>query len=310
MKSARAKVLHQVAGAPILHWVLRTAAGLGPKTTTVVVGHQADEVKAAFSRENGISFVVQEPQRGTAHALLMAEPALRCQTGTLLLLYGDVPLLTATTVKQLLDRHLAAGAAATVLTAVVDNPYGYGRIIRSGERIARIVEERDASSAEREIREINSGIYAFALDGLFEAVRSIAADTAQGEHYLPDLVTIYQQRGRTVTTLTVPNADEILGINSRAELAEVSSIVRRRKNDELMAAGVTIQDPATTYIDDGVSMGADTIVHPGVSIEGATTIGAGCEIHSGVRIVDSSLGDRVVVYNHCVITQSRVADDA
>src|SRR5262249_15194481 len=157
---------------------------------------------------------------------------------------------TAATVKQLLDHHVTTGAAATVLTAVVDNPHGYGRIVRSGEQIARIVEERDASPAEREIREINSGIYAFALDGLFDAVRAISADNAQGEHYLPDLVTIYRERRRIVSTLTVPDPDEIRGINSRAELAEVSRIVRRRKNDELMAAGVTLQDPATTYVDE------------------------------------------------------------
>jgi bifunctional UDP-N-acetylglucosamine pyrophosphorylase / glucosamine-1-phosphate N-acetyltransferase len=310
MKSARAKVLHEVAGSPILQWVLRTAAALDPRTTTVVVGHQAEEVKAAFSHETNVTFVVQEPQRGTAHALLTAAPMLRGQTGTLILLYGDVPMLTAKTVKRLVDCHLAAGAAATVLTAIVEDPHGYGRIVRSGEQIARIVEERDASSAEREIREINSGIYAFALDGLFDAVRSIAADNAQGEHYLPDLVTIYRQRGRTVATVTVADPDEIRGINSRAELAEVSRIVRQQKNAELMAAGVTIQDPATTYIDKGVSIGPDTIVHPGVSIEGATTIGAGCEIHSGTRIVRSTIGDRVVINNHCVITESRIANDA
>src|SRR5207247_3616881 len=167
------------------------------------------------------------------------------------------------TVPRVLEVQTAPRAAATVLTAVVDDPYGYGRIVRSGEQIARIVEERDASSAERQIREINSGIYAFALDGLFDAVRAIAPQNAQGEYYLPDLVAIYRRRGRPVETLTVSDADEIRGINSRAELAEVSRIVRRRKNDELMAAGVTIEDPQTTYVDNDVSIGEDTIVHPG-----------------------------------------------
>jgi bifunctional UDP-N-acetylglucosamine pyrophosphorylase / glucosamine-1-phosphate N-acetyltransferase len=310
MKSARAKVLHRVAGTPMIEWVLRTAGSLRPQTTTIVVGHQAHELKAALSGRSGLTFVVQEPQLGTAHALLTAEPALRGLTGTLMLLYGDVPMLTSETLKTLLDRHTSAGAAATLLTAILENPHGYGRIVRSGEQIARIVEERDASSAEREIHEINSGIYAFALDGLFDAVRAIPAENVQREYYLTDLAAVYRQRGRTVATLTVSNADEIRGINSRGELAEVSRIVRQRKNDELMAAGVTIEDPATTYVDQDVAIGADTIVHPGVSIEGKTTIGGGCEIHSGVRIVDSRIGDRVIVHNHCVVTHATIGNDA
>jgi bifunctional UDP-N-acetylglucosamine pyrophosphorylase/glucosamine-1-phosphate N-acetyltransferase len=196
-----------------------------------------------------------------------------------------------------------------VLTAVLDTPHGYGRIVRSGERIARIVEERDATPAERGIREINSGIYAFALEGLFDAVRAIASENAQREYYLPDLVAILRQLGRRVETMTIANPDEIRGINSRAELAEVSRIVRQQKNNELMEAGVTIEDPATTYVDRSVSIAADTILHPGVSLEGRTTIGAGCEIHSGARIVDSRIGDRVTILNHCVITGSTIAND-
>src|SRR4029079_918584 len=194
--------------------------------------------------------------------------------------------------------------------AVVEAPHGYGRILRSGERIARIVEERDGTPEERKIREINSGIYAFALDGLFDAVRAIASENAQHEYYLPDLVAIFRQAGRRVETMTVANPDEIRGINSRAELAEVSRIVRQEKNNELMAAGVTIEDPATTYVDESVTIGADTILHPGVSLEGPTTIGAGCEIHSGARIVDSRIGDHVTILNHCVITSSTIANNA
>ena len=195
------------------------------------------------------------------------------------------------------------------MSAIVDAPHGYGRIVRSGERIARIVEERDATPEERDIREINSGIYAFALEGLFEAVRGIASENAQREYYLPDLVAIFRQLGRGVETMTVANPDEIRGINSRAELAEVSRIVRQQKNNELMASGVTIEDPATTYIDRSVAIAADTIVHPGVSLEGRTTIGAGCEIHSGARIVDSRIGDRVTILNHCVITDTTIGND-
>ena len=171
------------------------------------------------------------------------------------------------------------------------------------------MEERDATPAERNIREINSGIYAFALEGLFDAVRGIASENAQREYYLPDLVAIFRHLGRGVETITVANPDEIRGINNRGELAEVSQIVRQQKNSELMASGVTIEDPATTYIDRSVAIAADTIVHPGVSLEGRTTIGAGCEIHSGVRIVNSRIGDRVTILNHCVIADATIGND-
>jgi bifunctional UDP-N-acetylglucosamine pyrophosphorylase/glucosamine-1-phosphate N-acetyltransferase len=309
IKSAGPKVLHRVAGSPMIAHVLEGARSLKPRSLTVVVGHQADAVKSALSELTGLTYVVQEPQLGTGHALLTTEAVLKGATGTVLLLSGDVPLLPAKTLQELLDRHHSTGAAATVLTAVLDTPHGYGRIVRSGERIARIVEERDATPAERGIREINSGIYAFALEGLFDAVRAIASENAQREYYLPDLVAILGQLGRRVETMTIANPDEIRGINSRAELAEASRIVRQQKNNELMEGGVTIEDPATTYVDRSVSIAADTILHPGVSLEGRTTIGAGCEIHSGARIVDSRIGDRVTILNHCVITGSTIAND-
>jgi bifunctional UDP-N-acetylglucosamine pyrophosphorylase/glucosamine-1-phosphate N-acetyltransferase len=310
MKSARPKVLHRVAGQPLIEHVLACAAAIHPRSTTVVIGHQAEELTAALAGHQGLNFVVQEPQLGTAHALMTTEGALAGATGVLVLLSGDVPLLTPGTLQTLVDRHEKAGAAATVITAIVDDPHGYGRIVRTGEQIARIVEQKDASPAEREIREINSGIYAFSIGGLFDAVRSIAAENAQHEYYLPDLVKIYRQRGLIVETVTSLNPDEIRGINSRLELAAVSRMVRDQKTAELMASGVTIEDPATAYVDAGVTIGADTILHPNVSLEGRTTIGAGCEIHSGTRIIDSRLGDRVTILNHCVMTNATVADDA
>ncbi|HJZ77156.1 MAG TPA: bifunctional UDP-N-acetylglucosamine diphosphorylase/glucosamine-1-phosphate N-acetyltransferase GlmU [Vicinamibacterales bacterium] len=308
MKSALPKVLHPLAGRPLIEYVLARAAALHPKSTVVVIGHEADALRSSLSSCGDITFVAQEPQLGTAHALLQTEGALRGASGTLVLLSGDVPLLTAATLQALVDRHLTRGAAATVLTAIVDDPTSYGRIVRVGEQIARIVEEKDATAAERQVREINSGIYAFAVEGLFDAVRSIAAANVQREYYLPDLVSIYRQRGLIVETVTVPNPDEIRGINSRSELAAVSRTIRDQKNAELMAAGVTIDDPATTYIDRDVTVGPDTVIHPCVFLEGRTTIGAGCEIHAGVRIVDSSIGDRVVVLNHCLIVNSRLGD--
>jgi bifunctional UDP-N-acetylglucosamine pyrophosphorylase/glucosamine-1-phosphate N-acetyltransferase len=310
MKSALPKVLHRVAGTPMVDYVLGAAASLSPRSVSVVIGYQAQKLRSALSGHGRLSFVVQEPQLGTAHALLVAEPAFASASGTLVLLSGDVPLLTAKTLKTLVDRHHSTNASATILTAVVEEPDGYGRIVRSGEQIARIVEHRDASAAERGIREINAGIYAFALDGLFDAVRGVAAHNAQGEYYLPDLVGILAKKGRRVETLTVEDGREILGINSLMELEDVSRIVRRRRNEELMAAGVTIEDSATTYVGREVEIGADTVLHPGVSLEGTTVIGQGCEIHSGTRLINTRLGDRVVILNHCVITNSTIADDA
>ena len=312
MKSQLPKVLHPIAGRPLIEHVLRTADSVSPSTITVIVGHRAELVRERLSRftRQDLQFALQEPQRGTAHALQQAETALTGRTGTVILLSGDVPLLKAGTLQRLLETHRGANAAATVVTATVERPYGYGRIVRTKGRIARIVEERDASPAQRQIREINSGIYAFDLAPLFDALRGIASQNAQGEFYLTDLVAIYRRRKLMVETLSVDNPEEIRGINSRTELADVSRVVRQTKNEELMAAGVTLIDPATTYIDPDVVVGPDTVIHPGVFLEGHTRVGAACEIQAHVRIADSEIGDRVTINNFCLILGARVAHGA
>jgi bifunctional UDP-N-acetylglucosamine pyrophosphorylase/glucosamine-1-phosphate N-acetyltransferase len=312
MKSQLPKVLHSISGRPMIEHVLRAADALAPTTVTVIVGHRAELVRQRLSGTGwrNLQFALQEPQRGTAHALQQAEAVLAGHAGTVILLSGDVPLLKTTTLQGLLDTHRRANAAATVVTATVDRPYGYGRIVRTKGRIARIVEERDASPAERQIKEINSGIYAFDLAPLFDALRGIASQNAQGEFYLTDLVAIYRRRKLVVETLTVDNPEEIRGINSRTELADVSRVVRQTKNEELMAAGVTLIDPATTYIDPDVEVGPDTVIHPGVVLEGQTRIGAACEIQAHVRIADSEIGDRVTINNFCLILGARVAEGA
>jgi bifunctional UDP-N-acetylglucosamine pyrophosphorylase/glucosamine-1-phosphate N-acetyltransferase len=310
MKSRLPKVLHEIAGRPMVEHVLRTAESVTPATVTLIVGHRADVVRERLKERRTLQFAVQEPQLGTAHALQQAEPVLAGRTGTVVLLSGDVPLLSPATLQRLVETHQRAGAAATVVTAIVDRPYGYGRIVRSKDRIARIVEERDASPAQRQIKEINAGIYAFDLPPLFDALRGIASQNAQGEFYLTDLVAIYRRRKLPVATLVVDNPQEIRGINSRTELAEVSRLVRQKKNEELMAAGVTLIDPATTYIDPDVEIGPDTVIHPGVVIEGHTRIGSACEIQAHVRIVDSDIADQVSINNFCLIVGARVADGA
>jgi bifunctional UDP-N-acetylglucosamine pyrophosphorylase/glucosamine-1-phosphate N-acetyltransferase len=235
---------------------------------------------------------------------------LKGLSGTVVLLSGDVPLLRPETLERLVAAHLSAGAAATVLTATVPDPSGYGRIVRENGALRAIVEHRDASAKVLAVREINSGIYAFDLPPLFDALRQIGSGNAQGEYYLPDLIRIYGERGLAVGTVELENADEILGVNSRAELAIVSARLRDRKNAALMAAGVTIVDPASTWIEPDVVIGQDTVIHPHVSLQGRTTIGEGCEIQSWVRVADSTLEDGVFVNNHCVITAARVGPGA
>ncbi len=311
MKSALPKVLHHAAGLPLIDHVLRAAGSISPTSVIAIVGHEADRLKAALADRPGLSFALQSPQLGTGHALLQAEPLLAGATGTVLLLSGDVPLLTAASLRALADAHRERRAAATVLTAVVAAPDGYGRIVRDTDgNIAAIVEHKDASPGERGIREINSGVYAFDLAPLFGALREIGSANAQGEYYLPDLVRIYRGRGLRVETVTLEDAREIIGVNSRKELADVSHILRSAKLDALMAAGVTIIDPATTYIEADVTVGADTIIHPGVYLEGRTSIGARCTIHSGVRIVNTSLDDDVLINNFCLLIDSHVSTRA
>ena len=310
MKSRLPKVLHSVPGGTLIDRVLKTAATLSPETVTVVVGHGAEAIRSHLAGRPGVQFALQEPQLGTAHALLQAAPLLTGRTGTLVLLSGDVPLLSAATLLGLVAAHRGARATATVVTATVERPYGYGRIVRVHGRIARIVEERDASPAERLIKEINSGIYAFDVVPLFEALRGVASQNAQGEYYLTDLVAIYRRRKLPVEAFLVDNPHEVRGVNSRTELAEVSRLVRQKKNEELMASGVTLIDPAATYIDPDVEIGADTVIHPGVMIEGRTRIGVACEIQGHVRIADATIGDSVTIKNFSLILGARVENGA
>jgi bifunctional UDP-N-acetylglucosamine pyrophosphorylase / glucosamine-1-phosphate N-acetyltransferase len=310
MKSAVPKVLHPAAGLPLIEHVLRTADTINPASVVLIVGHQADAVQAALTSRAGVRFALQEPQLGTGHALLQAEAALTGATGTVVLLSGDVPLLRPQTLEALVRQHQASGAAATVLTALMDDPSGYGRIERHDGRIVAIVEHKDANADQRAIKEINSGIYAFDVAPLFDALRQIGSANAQGEYYLPDLVRIYRERGLPVETVVLDDAREIMGVNSRAELAQVAEVLRMSKNEALMAAGVTIVDPATAYIGPDVTIGPDTTIHPNVQLEGRTRIGSGCDIQSGVRIVNSTLADNVFVNNHCLVVDSTIGRGA
>ena len=300
----------------MLEHVLRACDEVAPTTVTVVIGHKANSVREwletpsrSADRQN-IQCVVQSPQLGTGHALRQAETVLSGRTGTIVLLSGDVPLLTGVTLRRLVQEHQNAGAAATVVTAVMDHPHGYGRILRSNGHIAGIVEQRDATPEQQLIREVNSGIYAFDAAPLFDSLRGIAAGNAQGEYYLTDIVALYRARDLPVGTLIVDDPREVHGVNNRSELAAVNGIMRQKKNEELMTSGVTIIDPSSTYIGIDVTIGPDTVIHPGVIIEGRTHVGSGCEIHAYTRIGDSELADRVTLLNFCVIAGARIAEGA
>jgi bifunctional UDP-N-acetylglucosamine pyrophosphorylase/glucosamine-1-phosphate N-acetyltransferase len=311
MKSARPKVLHPLAGRPIVEHVLRTVAALTPSATVVVVGHGADEVRTHLASETHLQFVVQTPQLGTGHALLQTEPLLGRRSGTLLLAYAALPLLETNTLRRLIERHEATGAAVTVLTASARDPGDHDRVVRdSGGQVARIVEEDDASTEERALREISSGIFCFDLPAVFAMLRELAADRPDAEYYVSELVARYHQRGRRVESLRLDSADELRGVGSRVDLAALTRIVRDRKNRALMLGGVTLDDPATAYIDDEVTIGADSVVGPCVQIEGRTTIGARCSIGAGARLVNATVGDDVVILNGSVIVDSTVAAGA
>lgn len=311
MKSARPKVLHDLSGRMLIEHVLHSAAALNPETTTLVVGHAADDVRGALAQWPSLQFVVQSPQLGTGHALLQAESILKDKKGVVLLLYGDVPLLSTGTLQRLLEAHRGSKAAATILTTEMPDPYGYGRIVRDDNgHISRIVEERDASAEEHKIREINSGIYAFNLSGLFAALHNLANDNAQGEYYLTDLVAAFHQSKKKVESLLLDSADELRGINSRVELAELTSIIRARKNRALMIGGVTLEDPSSTYVDEDVTVGADTTLGPNVRLQGQTTVGERCRIEAGSRLTNVTVGTGVTILDHCVLTDAIVGDDA
>jgi bifunctional UDP-N-acetylglucosamine pyrophosphorylase/glucosamine-1-phosphate N-acetyltransferase len=307
MRSSRPKVLHQLAGQSLIERVINSAKSLVPITTTVVLGHQAEIVKTALSNFPGLRFVRQEPQLGTAHALLQAEILFAGIRGNLLVLSGDVPCINEATLLRLTKHHESSEAIATVLTARLERPFGYGRVIRQKDQFVGIVEEVDTTNEQRSIKEINGGIYVFALEPLFEALHKIPATGPKNERYLPSVLSLYRRKNLKVETVAAEEPSLIRGINSQTELAEASIMMRQVKNEELMAAGVTIEDPSTTYVDDDVQVGADTVIHPGVTLSGSTKIGARCEIHSGVRVVNSTIDDDVTINDFCVILDSRLA---
>ena len=295
MKSALPKVLHAVGGQSMLRHVMTAAEQAGAKRTIVVVGFGGDQVQAEIGA--AAEYVLQAEQLGTGHAMMQAQPALAGYTGTVLLLCGDTPLLTGNTLQQLVAAHQQSGAAATVLTAMPADATGYGRILRdkSGQ-VLGIVEQKDATPEQKQIGEINTGIYCFEAAPLFAALAGLTCNNAQQEYYLTDVLAILAQAGQRVGAVEVADFQETLGINSRLQLAEAEKILRQRKLLELMDSGVTVMDPASTFVDASVSIGEDTVLYPFTWLEGKTTIGRDCRIGPNSRIADSQLGDAVTLH--------------
>jgi bifunctional UDP-N-acetylglucosamine pyrophosphorylase / glucosamine-1-phosphate N-acetyltransferase len=308
MKSQLPKVLHEVAGVPMLAHVIKGAGILGAEPIVVVVGHGADRVRTACAAP-GVTFALQAEQLGTGHALQCAAPALAGFTGDLLLLCGDVPLLRGETLQELLEHHRAEQATVTVLTAILDNPHGYGRIIRAAGGVEKIVEEKDATPAERAVGEINTGIYLFAAPRVFDLLAGLTTDNAQGEYYLTDVIAAARAAGERVAALAAADAEESMGINDRVQLATAGAALRGRINAAHMRAGVTLIDPAAAYIDPEVCIGADSVLHPGVHLRGRTLIGRDCVLEPGVIITDCTLADRVHVKAGSVLTEANVGAD-
>jgi bifunctional UDP-N-acetylglucosamine pyrophosphorylase/glucosamine-1-phosphate N-acetyltransferase len=307
MKSDLPKVLHGVCGKAMLSHVVQTARSLGAAPIIPVIGHGAELVRNALSCE-ALTFALQEQQLGTGHALLCAEEALKGFIGPLLLLCGDVPLLRESTLRALLSYHQKNSAAVTVLTAEVADPTGYGRIVRGQNGVERIVEQKDASSQECQILEINTGIYLFQAPEVFTLLHKLDNCNAQREYYLTDVVAAARRAGERVEALRVDNEEEIMGINDRAQLAQAGAIMRQRINATHQRAGVTLVDPESTYIEPDVVIGPDTLVHPGVYLRGKTTIGRSCEIEPGVVVNDCTIGDRVHIKPCSVLSESTIGD--
>ncbi len=307
MKSKLPKVLHRVGGKSMLQHVLDAAKQAGAKRNIVVVGFGGETVKEAMGDQ--AEFVVQKEQLGTGHAVQQTAPLLAAETGTVMVLCGDTPLLTGELLKKLYDAHKEAGAKATVLTAIMPDATGYGRIIRTAEgTVMKIVEQKDATEEERRVKEVNSGIYCFEAKELFAALEKVGCDNAQGEYYLPDVLEILRSQGEKIWAAAADDYESTLGINSRVQLSGAEKILRRRKNIELMDNGVTIMDPDSTFVDADVTVGRDTILYPFTWLEGSTTVGEGCEIGPNSRFTDTKIGNHVTAhfsYAH----ECEIADD-
>ncbi|OZS78918.1 UDP-N-acetylglucosamine diphosphorylase/glucosamine-1-phosphate N-acetyltransferase [Tetzosporium hominis] len=306
MKSSLYKVLHPVCGKPMVDHVVSNMEKLGATEIVSVVGHGAEMVKDTLGERS--TYVVQEEQLGTAHAVQQAEAVLDGREGTTIVICGDTPLITPETIQQLMTTHHEAGAKATILTAIVDDPTGYGRILRGeDELVTGIVEQKDATPEQQKVQEINSGTYCFDNKALFEALKKVDNNNSQGEYYLTDVISILKEQGEAIAAFAAADADELLGVNDRVALSQAESYMRRRLAMHHMREGVTIIDPASTYIGADVVIGSDTVLLPGTMLEGSTVIGENSTIGPNTHLKNSHIGSHTTVHSS-VVTDSKIAD--
>jgi len=312
MKSDMPKTLHPVAGKPMLLYPIDIVKGLGIEKVIVVVGHKAQEVIGSLNstlgtRQSALQYVRQEPQFGTGHAVLSAADSLKSFKGDILILSGDVPLITRETILGLLTLHTKKKAAISFISTVTEDPSGYGRVLRNEDNsVISIVEDKDADPEEKAINEINAGVYCADTAFLFSGLTKIKKENAQGEYYLPDLIEMAVKNGQKATCLTHRDPAEVMGINNRFELSEANKEMRERINNELILSGITFVDDETAYIHKGVKIGRDTNIYPNVFLEGDTTIGKGCLIEEGCKIIDSTIGDGSVIKSNSIIESSEI----
>ena len=300
MKSKLPKVLHKVGGQPMVAHVLTAAQEAGAEQKVVVVGFGAEKVEEFIADKAKI--VVQKEQLGTGHAVLQTKAVLGSTQGTALILCGDTPLLEGAELKKFYEAHVKAGAAVSVLTAETANPFGYGRILRDAKgQVTGIVEEKDATAEQKQIHEINTGIYCAQLPLMFELLATLSNNNAQGEYYLTDILTKCQAQGKLICGIKTQDFDMVMGINSRKQMSVAEGIMRQRVLDKLMDAGVTIMDPASTFIEKTVEIGSDTISYPYTWLEGQTKIGEDCKIGPSTRLTNVEVGNNVTMqftYGH------------
>ena len=290
MKSKLPKVLHKVGGHPMLEHVMDAAEAAGCRDNVVVIGHGAELVRELVGSRARIA--LQAEQLGTGHAVLQAADTLKDFTGTVMILCGDTPLLEAEELQKFYAEHVKSGAAATVMSAMMEDPFGYGRILRDANGdVAGIVEQKDASEEQKFIKEINTGNYCVEAPLLFEVLRTLGNNNAQGEYYLTDVLAKLRAMGKKVGGVVTADSEMIMGVNSRRQLAEAESVMRRRILEKLMDEGVTVMDPASTFIEKSVKIAPDTTVYPYTWLQGETVIGEDCEIGPNVRLENVKVAD-------------------